>query len=143
MAFYIEVVADEIGYGIPGRHLYRQILDNNDVFVIIGFNHHDIMDDGGGVSIYLELMHGNPVHNHLLPMDAIREDIFTGQNYVYTVERRDGAWGSEFFVERRDIHWLLPALVSNLANVSGYGDNPVVIAEEGTIFHGARVRLFD
>jgi hypothetical protein len=143
MGVDIELVADRMGYGIPGAHLHRRILDNYDVVIQIGFNHHGFTDDGDGVSIYLTLAHGAPVFDNLLPMSAIREDIFTGLPYVYTVERRDGAWGSEFFVERRDVQWSLPAEVGNLANVLNYGDSPVVFAEEAPIFHGARVRLFD
>jgi hypothetical protein len=143
MAFDIELIGDRIGFGISGTHLHRRILDNNDVAVQIGFNFHDAVSDGDGISVYLELSHGGPVFNNLLPLSAIREDIFTGQHYVYTVDRRDGAWGREFFVERRDVQWMIPAMIGNLANVLGYGDNPIVIAEEAPIFDGVRVRLFD
>jgi hypothetical protein len=61
MAFDIELIGDRIGFGIAGTHLYRRILDNNDVFVTIGFNYHDVVSDGDGISVYLELSHGAPI----------------------------------------------------------------------------------
>ena len=148
MAVNISLVVDAVGFAQSGTHLYSRILDNNDVLVQIGYNHHTNVRDGSGVTVNLELAHGAPVFDNLLPLPSIRECIFTGQPYVYIVHRRDGAWGREFHIERQDVQWGMPAVMGNLANVirigGGHiGNNPVVVSEDAPISDGARVRIFD
>jgi hypothetical protein len=149
MSLQYGVIGGRIPTAIPAASTYRDRRPNNDVHITVGFNHpRPFAFDGSTATVIAELDHGAPVFDNLLPMSVIREDIFTGDPYIYIVQRRDGAWGNEFFVERLFVQWGLPPTIGNLVNLwplggVAIGDNPIVIAEDAPIFHGARVRLFD
>lgn len=99
---------------------------------------------GESVVVFLEYLHLD--FDYTLPLSAVVYDPFTGDNYIYTIHRRSGAWGWEYYVRQQAIMLMQPARIGNLANVSPLGGDrtsPVVYWSEWGLYDGALVRLWD
>ena len=82
--------------------------------------------------------------DNLIPLHAVHTDTLTGVSYIFLLNRRDGAWGREYFVERVDVLPGMPRQVGNYAVVlNNLRDRSVVVMSDVALYHGASVRIFD
>ena len=146
----VELNLDLSGNFRPARIAYRSIFENGDILYIFSYQPDfrvgiNTVVDGEGVTVRIS-HRGQQVFDNLLPFSAIHQDPFTGNQYVFVVRRRDGAWGREYIVERVDIEIcvFLPRF-AHLANIMlpNFVGQPIVIHSEATLFCGAGVRIFD
>lgn len=78
-----------------------------------------------------------------LPLHAVHFCMFANSHYVYTVSRRDRAWGREFVAERQDIQLSFIGRFGAVYVIGSAITNPVVAGSNIPISHGVTVRLFD
>ena len=100
---------------------------------------------GEGVTVYLEHI-GLDSYDSMVPFSAINHDPAINQDYIFTVHRRTGAWGFEYYVNRHNITLGRPERIGDLANIQTMiGDEPapIVYRSEGELYDGALVRLWD
>jgi len=98
---------------------------------------------GEEVRVLLSNMFDN-TYDYLVPPSALYEDVFTGEPYIFTVSRRDSAWGKEYVVVRQDVMIGSPGRIGNLVNLFILQTNdPVVVTSDRPLTDGDLVRLFD
>ena len=102
---------------------------------------------GEPVTINVQPIDFHAHFTNLLPQSAIREDIFTGELFILSLERRSSAWGREYVTVRHSIT-LAPGIpaVGNLANLMLMPtENPIIYWSERPLmpFGGEVVRIFD
>ena len=99
---------------------------------------------GDEVSVFLEFeSHLLP---YLIPESALHHDPFMNEYYIYFVNRRDGMWGREYYVERCNVVFYVPKSIGGLMNVFSDGGadfmRPIVSRSDKPLYDGAVVRLF-
>jgi len=83
-------------------------------------------------------------YDYLVPPSALYEDDFTGEPYIFTVVRRESAWGREYVAVRQDVVIWSPGRIGNLVNLFPYFlDDPIVVISDQPLSDGMVVRLFD
>ena len=100
-----------------------------------------------GETVYI---HARPHEFHLtfdnlLPASAIHYCPITGSDFVFTVTRRQGAWGREYVANRVDvtIFWTIPRIGDMVSLIFFLPEDPVIFSSERPIFDGSLVRIFD
>jgi len=145
-----EVVSDN--YGWPERLLLINRIHLDDGGIICVFEYNSTRSRqalsvvaGEGVTVHLKHA-GAETYDYLVPFSAIHQDLFSGDEYVYIVNRRSGAWGWEYYVERQNVMFLKPRSIGIMANVfplSGDLTSPIVYLSDSELYDGAIVRLWD
>jgi len=128
----------------PLRNLMRLSMDNGDVWMSLGLPPHINSWDGEGAVVNIELV-GITSFSNLIPPEALHKDEFTGQQYIFLVERHDGAWGAEFFVQKRIAAFGLPLRVKEyvLLTSPDLSGRVFVVSSKVPLSDGQAVRIFD
>lgn len=153
---YAEAVSDAFVLPVQLVYLDRQALDDGGFIYIYSYESgiRDAGTDlpiwlGEGVTVYLahrSLDVTADFYEFMVPLSAVHQDPFEGGNHIFSVHRRSGAWGWEYFVRRVDVELLLPNRIGDMANIlpfGGYLTSPVVYFSESELYDGAVVRLWD
>ena len=129
--------------------LRRTVLDNGDhVYVFAYASPHrtgrgQSVWAGEEVTILLSNMFDTS-YDYLVPPTALYEDAFTGDTYIFTISRREGAWGREYVASRLDVTVWSPRRIGNLVNLFPFfSDDPIVVTSDQPLRDGVVVRLFD
>ncbi|MDR2167071.1 MAG: hypothetical protein LBE35_04370 [Clostridiales bacterium] len=145
------VISENEGHPERVEILRRHVLENGDKRVIFSYTA-PLRRMRGGVA---EVFPGENVSVHirptlllssdnLIPQTALHQDLSTGQYFVYTLSRRNGAWGREYVVNRHNVALSRPNRMGDMANLSFIPtDEPIIVQAEGRIYPGALVRIFD
>ena len=132
----------------PLPFITRQIFDNGDYIYTFGYP--DTDDDfppfaGLGISVRLEYT-GMEEFDFMIPPSAVHRNPFTDEPHIFTVHRRDGAWGFEYYVRQESVALFLPTFIDGMANVfpmTFFDEPPVVYWSDEDLYDGALVRLWD
>ena len=141
---FVQATSDMRGFPENVTFVRRNILGNGDLIYTFGYMSDDraIMPDEG-VTMHLE-HRGLTEADGLIPICAVHRDAVTGQNFIFVITRRDGAWGREYVVKRRIVEFAVPAQVRGMANLMlASCPGPIVVWSELPIYDGAIVRIFD
>lgn len=129
----------------------RQVLDDGGYIYVFSYSNKAREDyglhimPGEGVTVHLEYT-GLDSFDFMIPFSAIHHDPFFNEDYIFTVHRRNGAWGFEYYVSRHNITYGSPERIGYLANILSAGLDeiaPIVYQSEGELYDGAPVRLWD
>jgi len=142
-------ISDNVGFPEFISFLRRTVLGNGDhVYVFAYSSPHrkgrgQSVWPGEEVAVLLSNMF-DTTYDYLVPPSAIYEDVFTGEPYIFTVTRRESAWGREYVAVRQDVTLSSPSRIGNLVNLSLlHTDDPVVVTSDQPLSDGMLVRLFD
>ena len=142
-------ISDNVGFPEFISFLRRTVLSNGDhVYVFAYSSPHrkgrgQSVWSGEEVAVLLSNMF-EITYDQLVPPSAIYEDVFTGEPYIFTVTRRESAWGREYVAVRQDVTLHSPNRIGNLVNLFWYPmDDPVVVTSDQPLSDGMLVRLFD
>jgi len=129
--------------------LRRTVFDNGDhVYVFAYSSPHrtgrgQSVWAGEEVKILLSNMFDTS-YDYLVPPSALYEDFITGEPYIFTIMRRESAWGREYVAVRQDAMIGSPNRIGNLVNLFWLpSDDPVVVTSDQPLSDGMVVRLFD
>jgi len=129
-------------FSLPGEILGISGM-RGDIEYVVGFVSSDSpLNIGDEVLIRAELQHLRD--QPTIPISSVHFDVFENRHYIYVVIRRDGAWGREFVVQRKNveiIEWLGRQNMSYVT--SSVITDPIVMWSDRQIYDGALVRLFD
>jgi len=132
------------GFSKPIQYLNRNELPNGDMMYLFGYVPHREVWSDAEATILLE-RDGPLSYDTLVPLTAVHFDEYTGEYYLFTLARRDGAWGREYVAVRQTVVFGIPQRVGVKYNVmpgaAGFG--PIVIASERPLINGELVRIFN
>jgi len=142
----VEIFVDFVS--ISGVIVQHFNIGNGDVTLTIGFNNQgvNLPPVGAVVRVRLEILFNEQWLRHMVPDYAVHYDRFENQYYIYVVNRRDGMWGREFFIQQQVVTLGVPQRVEHLLNILGSDVDfrlPIVTWSDGVLYDGAIVRLSD
>lgn len=128
--------------------LRRWVLDNGDIIFL--FHYTSVRENWGqsvwpgeDVTVLLTSHFDDTLYTFLLPFSALHEDAF-GDLYLFSVERREGAWGNEYIAVRHDVSLNTLERIGDMANVYGRPtENPIIISSDNLLYDGVMVRIYD
>jgi len=83
-------------------------------------------------------------YDYLLPFTALSEDSYNGELFLFSVARREGAWGREYVATRHVVNLFTPERIGDLANVLFIpSDDPIIVLSDQPLYDGAIVRIYD
>lgn len=126
------------------QNLFRTNMDNGDVLMVLGYESTGHSWDGEGVTVNIEHK-GITDFDNLVPYQAIQQDTYTREQYIFVVNNREGAWGTEYYAQRMNVTMGIPASVKGFANITSPSlqDKSFVLSAEEEIYDGEMVRIFD
>jgi len=151
LAFQAEAIADNTGWVENLERIDRKRLDCGGYNIVFNYNS-PIRNSTGfnyipGEEVTVFLEHNSAEsYDFMIPFSAINHDPLTGTDYIFTVHRRSGAWGYEYYVEQQNIMFGIPKRIGDLANILPPGSNtatPIVYWSEHELHDGMLVRLWD
>ena len=129
----------------------RQVLDDGGYIYVFSYSNSAREDyglyilPGEGVTVHLEHI-GLNSYDFMVPFSAVNHDPVYNEDFIFTVHRRTGAWGYEYYVSRRNITLGRPERIGDLANIQSSDidtNAPIVYRSDGELYDGALVRLWD
>ena len=143
-------ISDSVVYPEHISFLRRQVLENGDHIYVFEYTSPNRQAKGQSVwpgeevTVQLSAWFGDDLYNYLVPYSALHEDVFDGALYLFTVKRRDSAWGREYYAVRQEAEFMHPERIGDLANILHIPpDDPIVIWSDQPIYDGAVVRIYD
>ncbi|MCL2222552.1 MAG: hypothetical protein FWB92_09525 [Oscillospiraceae bacterium] len=143
----VDVTFDRHGYAINGVVINRSFMDGEFTLVVAIQDPTSLLYPGNPATVTLEVTLTEEDLTNMIPMIALNQDPFTNQHYIYVVNRRDGMWGREFYVERQDVELSWPERIEffyNIFSATGFDFRlPIVTWSDQELYDGALVRLWD
>jgi len=128
--------------------LRRWVHDNGDIEYIFEYtsvreNWEQNVWPGEEVTVQLFSQFSDTQYTFLLPFSALHEDALGGL-YIFSVIRREGAWGYEYVAVRNEVTLNTLERIGDMANVYDRPtEDPIVISSDKPLYDGALVRIYD
>jgi len=126
----------------PITTIHRNLIDNGDIEYVFGFMPDRTIWENEQATVVIENA-GPLVYENLIPVSAVHYDRFTGEHYVMSVIRQDGAWGREYVANRQVVEFFFPKRIGDSYNLMFPLTNPVITNSQSPITHGMLVRIFE
>jgi len=141
-------ISDNVAYEESLYEIRRWVLDNGDIIYL--FEYSSFRDNWGQgawpgeeVTVQINSQFDERLYTFLVPFSALHEDAF-GELYLFSVSRRDGAWGNEYIAVRHDVTLNTLERIGDLANVyENPTEDPIIFSSDGPLYDGALVRIYD
>jgi len=129
--FYGQIISFVYEYSGDGK-------TSENIIVEIGFP--NVLDAIDNKTVAIKMKKETTFMDCILPQETLFEDL-AGQ-YIYLVKKRDGAWGSEYYLERMNIKILASTESKFSIDRNQSLKYPVVIHSNNPIQNGQIVRLY-
>jgi len=150
-AFQAHALADNIVNLEALNRIDRKLLDCGGYLFV--YNYTSPQRDASGyhylpgeeVTVFL-VHNAADSYDFMIPFSAIQNDPLTGEDHIFTVHRRNGAWGFEYYVRKITVNFGKPKRIGELANIIPPGNDtniPIVFYSDSELYDGALVRLWD
>ena len=159
VALVTHVVAQNEGHPERVEIVRTELLENGDTLIIYSYTapHRQTRLEAGTISaaraqvwpgetaaIHMAPAERFVVSDTLLPPAAVHRDASTGGYYIFSVTRRENAWGYEYVANRHNVQKGLPNHLGGMANLMMIPtSDPIVAWSDRAISDGDVVRIFD
>lgn len=99
-----------------------------------------------GENVTVRLVPVDVTYDSLIPYSAVNFDEDAGEFYLFTVSRRETAWGREYYAQRRTVEFNSPARIGNMAHLRLDKlslTDLIIITSDAPLYDGAPVRVYD